>query len=231
VIQAAAPVSESPGSVARTDLGGSVKKLVMSISSDPARDLSDCELISRSLADGRYFATVFDRHYDQIWRYLSRRTDPAAADDLASETFTRAFSARAGYDRAQPNAGPWLYGIATNLVRERCRREGRRWRAYARAIESEVLEDRYEQVNGRVDASALAPVLVAALSGLAAADRDALLLLALTDLSYEEIAVATGAPVGTVRSRLHRARRHMQRALAAAATPDFRDVTEPRSRR
>lgn len=104
-------------------------------------------------------------------------------------------------------------------------------RAYARAIESGVLEDRYEQVHSRVDASALAPVLIAALSGLAAEDRDALLLLALTDLSYEEIAVATGAPVGTVRSRLHRGRRHMQRALAAAAIPGFRDVTDPRSRR
>jgi len=104
-----------------------------------------------------------------------------------------AFSARAGYDGAQLNAGPWLYGIATNLLRESGRREGRRWRAYARASESGVLEDRYEQVHSRVDASALAPVLIAALSGLAAADRDALLLLALTDLSYEEIAVATGA--------------------------------------
>jgi RNA polymerase sigma factor (sigma-70 family) len=193
--------------------------------------LTDCELIARSLVDGRWFATVFDRHYDEIRRYLSRRADPTAADDLASETFTRAFSARAGYDRGQINAGPWLYGIATNLLRERGRREGRRWRAYARAIESGVLEDRYEQVHSRVDASALAPVLIPALSGLAAEDRDALLLLALTDLSYEEIAVATGAPVGTVRSRLHRARRHMQQALAAAATPDFRDVTDPRSRR
>jgi RNA polymerase sigma factor (sigma-70 family) len=203
----------------------------MSSVSHAAGDLSDRELISRSLVDGRWFATVFDRHYDEIWRYLSRRADPTAADDLASETFTRAFSARAGYDRAQLNAGPWLYGIATNLLRERGRREGRRWRAYARAIESGVLEDRYEQVHRRVDASAVAPVLIPALSGLAAADRDALLLLALTDLSYEEIAVATGAPVGTVRSRLHRARRHMQQALAAAATPDFRDVTDPRSRR
>ncbi len=202
----------------------------MSGVSHSAGGVSDRELISRSLVDGRWFATVFDRHYDEIWRYLSRRAEPVVADDLASETFTRAFSARAGYDGAQLNAGPWLYGIATNLLRERGRHEGRRWRAYARAIESGVLEDRYEQADSRVDASALASVLVAALSGLAAADRDALLLLALTDLSYEEIAVATGAPVGTVRSRLHRARRHMQQALAAA-TPDFHDVTDPRSRR
>jgi RNA polymerase sigma factor (sigma-70 family) len=215
---------------ARTDLAGSVKKVVMSISSDPRRDLSDRELMSRSLGDGRYFATVFDRHYDRIWCYLSRRADPVAADDLASETFVRAFAGRAGYDQAQLDASPWLYGIATNLLRERNRGEGRRWRAYSRAIESDALEDGYEQAHGRIDAGALAPALVAALASLAPNDRDALLLLALTDLSYEEIAVATGAPVGTVRSRLHRARRHMQLELEGATTVDFSNITEPRSR-
>lgn len=202
----------------------------MSISSDPDRELSDRELISRSLADGRHFATVFDRHYDRIWRYLSRRADPMAADDLASETFVRAFAGRATYDQAQLDASPWLYGIATNLLRERHRGEGRRWRAYSRAIESDTLDDRYEEAHGRIDAGALAPALVSALSNLASNDRDALLLLALTDLSYEEIAVATGAPVGTVRSRLHRARRYMQAELAAAASIEFSSMTDARSR-
>jgi Sigma-70, region 4 len=63
--------------------------------------------------------------------------------------------------------------------------------------------DGTDEVDARVDASALAPQLGVALAGLAADDRDALLLLALAELSYEEIAAATGAPVGTVRSRLH----------------------------
>ncbi len=127
-------------------------------------------LISRSLGDGRDFATVLDRHDDRIWRYLSRRADPVAADDLASETFVRAFAARAGYDDAQPDATPWLYGIATNLLRERNRSEGRRRRAYARAIESEALEEGFEQAHGRIDAGASAPALVAALATLAPSD-------------------------------------------------------------
>jgi len=199
----------------------------MRLSAESRDETSDRELISRSLVDGREFATVFDRHYARIWRYLSRRSDPSCADDLASETFVRAFSARDRYDQSQSDASPWLYGIATNLLRERHRSDTRRWRAYARAIEPGALEEELDAVDGRVDAGALAPALGAALAGLAPDDRDALLLLALTDLSYEGIAVATGAPVGTVRSRLHRARRQVQLRLAAASNGE---LTEERSR-
>lgn len=198
---------------------------------DSTSALSDRELISRSLDDGRTFATVFDRHYDRIWRYLSHRAGPGAADDLASETFVRAFAARKRYDQGQPDATPWLYGIATNLLRERNRSTARRLRAYTRSIETVAPGERTEDVHGRIDAAALAPALSAALARLAPSDRDALLLLALTDLSYEGIAVATGAPVGTVRSRLHRARRHMQLELAATTNVDFSDMTKQRSRR
>jgi RNA polymerase sigma-70 factor, ECF subfamily len=108
-----------------------------------------------------------------------------------------------------------LYGVATNLVRERYRSEGRHLRALGRAFEGASAADGTDEVDARVDASALAPQLGAALAGLSADDRDALLLLAVAELSYEEIAVATGVPVGTVRSRLHRARRQMQQALAS----------------
>ena len=59
----------------------------------------------------------------------------------------------------------------------------------------------------------LAPQVVARLGELSAADRDTLLLFALTDRDYEGVAVAVGVPVGTVRSRLHRVRRRMRLAL------------------
>ena len=116
-------------------------------------------------------------------------------------------------------------------MRERNRSTARRLRAYTRSIETVAPGERAEDVHGRIDAAALAPALSAALARLAPSDRDALLLLALTDLSYEGIAVATGAPVGTVRSRLHRARRHMQLELAATTNVDFSDMTKQRSRR
>ncbi len=144
------------------------------------------------------------------------------ADELASETFVRAFAGRAGYDLAHANARAWLYGVATNVLRERYRSERRYLHALGRALEAGSAADATDEVDARVDASALAPALGAALARLSADDRDALLLLAVGELSYEEIAVATGVLVGTVRSRLHRARHQMQAALAsdAAALPE-----------
>jgi DNA-directed RNA polymerase specialized sigma24 family protein len=56
---------------------------------------------------------LFDRHYDEIWRYVGRRAGAGLADELASEAFLRAFGSRAAYDPRQPDARPWLYGIAT----------------------------------------------------------------------------------------------------------------------
>lgn len=177
---------------------------------------TDAELIAASLWNGQRFAVLFERHHDRIWRYLGRRAGAAAADDLAAETFTRAFASRVDYDHAQADAAPWLYGIATNLLRERARKRHRRDRAYLRAVHAQPesdAPDRSSDADARLDAEALVPALRAALARLRPEDRDALLLLALTELSYEGIASATGVPVGTVRSRLHRARRHMRAAL------------------
>src|SRR3984885_12583451 len=159
---------------------------------------TDGEAIAASLHEPGRFAAVFDRHFAELSAYLARRVERALAEELASETFVRAFAARSGYDPAYPDARPWLYGIATNLLRRHARSEERRRRAYARALERDELPASVEAVAERTDARAVA----GALSRLSPADRDTLLLLALTDLGYEGIALATGVPVGTVRSRL-----------------------------
>ena len=177
---------------------------------------SDSGVIEESLIDPAVFAVLFDRHYERIWRYACRRAGPAVADELASETFVRAFAARAQYDRGRLDASPWLYGIATNLLRGHRRAEARRMRAYARAAEPAESHGGLDGVERRVDAAACAPRVAAALASLKPADRDAVLLLALADLDYEAIAIATGVPVGTVRSRLSRARRQLQHELGLA---------------
>lgn len=171
---------------------------------------SDAAVIADSLERPDGFAAIFDRHYEAIRSYLSRRVGRALADELASETFVRAFAARARYDVAHGDARAWLYGIATNLVRKHERREERRRRAYARAVEPERTGGGLDAVVARVDAAATGPAVAAALGRLRQVDREALLLLALTDLDYDGIAIATGVPIGTVRSRLHRARRHLK---------------------
>jgi RNA polymerase sigma-70 factor (ECF subfamily) len=189
----------------------------MASSTDLRAGPTDGEAIAASVHEPARFAAVFDRHYDEIWSYLGRRAGPVLAEELASETFLRAFAARHGYDLSYPDARPWLYGIATNLLRRHVRTEERRRRAYARAVEPGDLSGVADAVDARVDAAMQARTVADALSRLKPVDRDTLLLFALTDLDYQGIAIATGVPVGTVRSRLHRVRRHLQAALAVDA--------------
>jgi RNA polymerase sigma factor (sigma-70 family) len=160
----------------------------------------DATLIAASLTDPAAFAAVFDRHWAGIHRYCASRV-PAAGEDLAAETFRIAFDERAKYDARYDDARPWLYGIATNLLRRWFRNAARP--AAPHASREPDFED---DALGRVEAAALGPALATALATVAPADRDALLLHAWAELTYTEIAHATGVPVGTVRSRIHRAR-------------------------
>ncbi len=173
----------------------------------------DAALIAASIDTPVAFAAVFDRHYDFVHRYLGRRVGFEVADDLVSETFTTAFRVRARYDLAHSDARPWLLGIATNLVRHHRRAEVRRLRAYER-LETEAAVGIDEAlVAARVDAAAERPRIARALARIPDADRDALLLLAWADLTYAEIALALGIPIGTVRSRIHRARHRLRELL------------------
>jgi RNA polymerase sigma-70 factor (ECF subfamily) len=177
----------------------------------------DGEDIRASLPDPERFAAVFGRHFDAVHGFVARRLGRAAADDLAGAVFVEAFAARERYDQARADARPWLYGIATNLVRRHRRTEERRLRAYARAGADGAapLDDPHD----RLSAGAEAPRLAAALAALRASDRDALLLFVWADLSYDEVAVALGVPPGTVRSRIHRARRVLREHLAEDGRP------------
>jgi RNA polymerase sigma-70 factor (ECF subfamily) len=167
---------------------------------------SDADLIADSLTDPRAFAPLFDRHHDAIAGFLRRRVDPALGDELAAETFLQAFGARERYDLTRADARPWLYGIAANLLRRHHRKEERRLRAYARAADPASDLGAFDGVETRLDAAASGRTLARALASLGPGERDTLLLYAWAELSYEQIADALAIPVGTVRSRLHRAR-------------------------
>ncbi|MEU7876203.1 sigma-70 family RNA polymerase sigma factor [Dactylosporangium sp. NPDC049140] len=159
------------------------------------------------------FADVFDRHYEHIYAYAARRLGPDLAEDVASETFLVAYDRRAGFDPARGDVRPWLYGIASNLIMRHSRAEARRYKAYARRAEPDTGPDEAELVPGRVDAGSARAGLAAALDRLSLADRDVLLLVAWAGLTQAEAAVALGIPQGTARSRLHRARQEMRKAL------------------
>jgi len=156
------------------------------------------------VAEPEKFAPIFRRHFDVIFRYLAKRVDPTTAEDLAAETFVQAFAHRSRFDPSRESALPWLYGIATNLLRHHRRRERVRLTALTRTgirlREPTIDSERAEEL------TAVIVSVLNAMETLEPSDRDVLVLHAWEDLSYSQVAEALEIPIGTVRSRLHRAR-------------------------
>ncbi|MBO2439157.1 RNA polymerase sigma factor [Actinomadura nitritigenes] len=175
---------------------------------------SDADIITAARRDPERFADLFDRHYRDIHRYVDRRLGADAADDIAAETFLIAFRRRAVFDPAHTSARPWLYGIATRLISRHRRDELRRYKAMARMRTADVVESHESSVASAVDAASFG--LSPALARLRHGDRDVLLLVALAELSYPEVAEALGIAYGTVCSRLSRARKQVRAALRAS---------------
>ena len=174
---------------------------------------TDARIIARAQEEPAAFAEIFDRHYDSVHDYLARRLPADLAEEVAAEAFLIAFERRAGYRREFPSARPWLFGIATNLLGRHRRDERRRMVAYQRSA-TRPADDSSDDAVARVDATRMRGALARSLAELAPGDRDALLLQALADLTYPEIALALDVPVGTVKSRLHRVREQLAETLA-----------------
>lgn len=178
---------------------------------------SDAVLIHRSLRRPEAFGEVFDRHWDALYRYCRSRAG-SDGESLAAETFRLAFDRRATYDTDRDDALPWLLGVATNLIRNHLRQRSRGAAAVDR-LDPSPTADHADATIDRAEAALLGPALTDALNGLRACDRDALLLLAWNDLTYDEVAEALDIPVGTVRSRISRARLRLRARLGDRATP------------
>jgi RNA polymerase sigma factor (sigma-70 family) len=169
---------------------------------------SDAEALARSAVEPSAFAILYERHHFAVRRYVARRVGSEAGDDLASEVFTRAFRGRERCRAEQASVLPWLLGVANHVIADHRRTEQRRLKALQRlaATASQLIEH---------EDRSLSAELVSQLRRLSGEDRDALLLVVWGELSYEEAATALGVPIGTVKSRIARARR----ALAAAVDP------------
>ena len=182
----------------------------------PGMEPSDAELIERSRREPDFFATIFDRHADEILRYAHARLGPDLAEDVAAETFLAAFRRRDRYDTSRADARPWLYGIAIRLIGKHRRAESR-YRRMLQAVPADRLaEDFGDRSSERVTAEQLRPRIAAVLNGLPSRDRELLLLIAWAGLSYEESAQALGITVSAVRSRLNRIRVRTRKELGGA---------------
>jgi len=173
---------------------------------------SDAEVIGRSLDEPEAFGLIYDRHAASVLRFLGRRVGAAVAEGLVGELFRIAFERRKTFDISRASALPWLYGIGSNLLLKHRRGEARRLRASARMAAAGEAAGR-RAAAGALDARLLFPRVADAIKALPDGEREALLLFAWEDLSYQSVAEALELPVGTVRSRLNRARAQLRELL------------------
>lgn len=186
---------------------------------------SDAAVIASSLEDDKRFGEIFERHFPGIYRYVARRLGPEDAADVSGEVFVTAFRRRLDYDLARPDALPWLYGIATRLISHHRHAERRRLLLLSRSAGARDPGSAFDDADARLDAQRLGPTVMSAIGRLSSGDRDALLLFAWADLSYEQIADALTIPIGTVRSRLNRARSSLKGALEEHVPVSTKEVT------
>lgn len=186
---------------------------------------TDGELFRRAVDEPEAFGEVFERHGASVWRYVRSRLGEASAEEVVAETFLVAYRRRERFDPSYGSARPWLLGIATNLIRRRRRDEQTHLSALQRFPAPDP-EDVTADLD-RLDAQRLRPVLVEALLTLSVEDRDTFLLVAVGELTYTEAATALGIPVGTVRSRIHRARAILRERIGSLpAIPDGDDEAD-----
>jgi RNA polymerase sigma-70 factor (ECF subfamily) len=158
---------------------------------------------------------LFDRYYRTIFRYLERRLGSSnLAEDLAAETFAVAFERRASFDARHRDVAPWLFGIATNLLRNHRRSELRHLQVLGRLQAVTSLTTSHDAVPDKAAAREELRRVAEALSHLDDKERDLVLLVASAELTIEQAAQGLGISTGAARLRLWRARRSLRSELA-----------------
>jgi RNA polymerase sigma-70 factor, ECF subfamily len=192
---------------------------------------SDAALISRSLADPEAFSLIVERHATALFRYLASRVDRASSEDLLADVFEAAFRARHRYDGHYDDALPWLLGIAANVIRHHRRSQTRYTSMLRRLTLLHGSTQEPSEVRDAVVVVELRDRMQCVRRGFASLNdkhRDVLVLSAGLGLSYEDISRALGVSVGTVRSRIFRARTRLRELLDADG--QYRAYAEPDER-
>jgi RNA polymerase sigma factor (sigma-70 family) len=192
--------------------------------------LSDGELWSRAARkrDGEAFGQLFERHANAVYAHCFRRTGSwSAAEDLTSVVFLEAWRKRREVRLAGESVLPWLLAVANNATRNAERSIRRHQRLLARLPGPETVPDVAEDAAKRADEEQAMRLILGELHSLTEPEREVLALCDWAGLSYAEAAVALGVPVGTVRSRLARARQRLRERAAHAGPIVTLSTTNP----
>ncbi|WP_433179159.1 RNA polymerase sigma factor [Actinoallomurus sp. CA-150999] len=173
---------------------------------------TDAELWARAVdGEPEAFGTLFDRHARAVYNHCFRRTsDWSMAEDLTSVVFLESWRRRDDVRIARETALPWFLGVANNVLRNARRSMRRHQAALARVPPALPEPDPADDVGDRLDDERAMRRVTELLRRLPAADRDVIELCLWDGLSYEDAATALDVPVGTVRSRLSRARARLR---------------------
>lgn len=174
--------------------------------------LTDSQLVAElRLGSSAALGQLFDQYADRIYNYCFRRVGSwDLAEDLVSAVFLKVWEIRTRAEAYDGDALPWLYGVATNVCRNATRSRRRHLNAVDR-LPRETVPDHSDRVAASVDDERRMQRLLEEIAKLSDRDRDVLLLIAWSGLTYEQAARALDVPIGTVRSRLSRARRRLAR--------------------
>jgi RNA polymerase sigma-70 factor (ECF subfamily) len=184
----------------------------------PTDSKAELALLTRmKQGDESAFVALYRKHRDAVYRFaLLYAGSAAVAADVTQDTFVHFMTQTHQFDPTRGTIGAWLCGVARNLARKQC---GIREDATdpldlageGRAHDSQV---DHESPLDRVLRGELAEQVRRAVAGIAPHYRDVLILCELSDLSYAEAAQVCGIDIGTVRSRLSRARTQLAQRLA-----------------
>jgi RNA polymerase sigma factor (sigma-70 family) len=175
--------------------------------------------------DSAAFGELFDRHASAVYNHLFRRTaNWSEAEDLTSAVFLQAWRSRARVVIDRESVLPWLLGVANHVLRNSRRASHRYQAALARVVPPDALaSDHADAVVAAVDSERRMAELRRAVAGLPRHEREVVELCTWAGLDQQAAAVALGVSVGTVKSRMHRARRRLATSLGAdrgrATTP------------
>jgi RNA polymerase sigma-70 factor (ECF subfamily) len=159
---------------------------------------------------------LFDECGRAVYNLAFRMTGNwSAAEEVVSLTFLEAWRLRGTVEQAGGPLRPWLLGIAVNVTRNAARASRRHQAAMARLPPAPVVPDFADDLAGRMDDAARLRAIRSAMARLRRGEREVLALCVWSGLDYAAAAQALGVPVGTVRSRLSRARARLAKLAAA----------------